>query len=118
MKTVLRLAGQRQDSRADSVTDEDGELNDHASCRYNCWSCLAVEILPEGMSFDLVNQAMTKKAISNVINACYRQLGLKKTVVFADQLMYTGFRMRRWPVFRSALTTWLSRRARSDSGGR
>jgi len=35
---------------------------------------------------------MTKKAISGVINACYRQLGLKKTVVFADQLMYTGFR--------------------------
>ena len=27
-----------------------------------------------------------------MINACYRQLGLKKTVVFADQLMYMGFR--------------------------
>src|SRR5690606_21053036 len=24
-------------------------------------------------------------------NACYRQLGLKETVVFADQLMYMGF---------------------------
>ena len=36
---------------------------------------------------------MSKKAISNVINACYRQLGLKKTVVFADRLMYTGFRL-------------------------
>jgi DNA-directed RNA polymerase subunit beta' len=35
---------------------------------------------------------MTKKAISNVLNACYRNLGLKKTVVFADKLMYTGFR--------------------------
>ena len=34
---------------------------------------------------------MTKKAISRLINACYRQLGLKETVVFADQLMYTGF---------------------------
>jgi DNA-directed RNA polymerase subunit beta' len=31
-------------------------------------------------------------SISNVINACYRRLGLKKTVVFADRLMYTGFR--------------------------
>jgi DNA-directed RNA polymerase subunit beta' len=49
-------------------------------------------LLPEGLSFDLVNRDMTKKAISNVINACYRNLGLKKTVVFADQLMYTGFR--------------------------
>src|SRR5436853_2404874 len=34
---------------------------------------------------------MTKKAISATINACYRALGLKETVVFADQLMYTGF---------------------------
>ena len=34
---------------------------------------------------------MTKKAISGTINACYRALGLKETVVFADQLMYTGF---------------------------
>jgi len=49
-------------------------------------------ILPKGMEFTHVNQAMTKKAISNVLNACYRQLGLKKTVVFADRLMYTGFR--------------------------
>jgi len=49
-------------------------------------------LLPKGLSFDLVNRPMSKKAISNVINACYRILGLKKTVVFADRLMYTGFR--------------------------
>src|SRR5256886_9796806 len=47
------------------------------------------EILPRGLSFDLINQDMTKKAISATINACYRALGLKETVVFADQLMYT-----------------------------
>ena len=52
---------------------------------------LLSEILPKGLSFDLVNQDMTKKAISATINACYRTLGLKETVVFADQLMYTGF---------------------------
>jgi DNA-directed RNA polymerase subunit beta' len=52
---------------------------------------LLFEILPRGLSFDLINQDMTKKAISGVINACYRTLGLKETVVFADQLMYTGF---------------------------
>jgi DNA-directed RNA polymerase subunit beta' len=50
-------------------------------------------ILPNGMEFTHINRAMSKKAISNVINACYRQLGLKKTVVFADRLMYTGFRL-------------------------
>jgi DNA-directed RNA polymerase subunit beta' len=52
---------------------------------------LLFEILPKGLSFDLINQDMTKKAISATINACYRALGLKETVVFADQLMYTGF---------------------------
>ena len=48
-------------------------------------------IVPSGLSFDLVNQAMTKKAISRLINACYRQLGIKTAVIFADQLMYLGF---------------------------
>ena len=52
---------------------------------------LLSELLPAGLSFDLVNQPMTKKAISNCINACYRRVGLKQTVVFADRLMYTGF---------------------------
>ena len=53
---------------------------------------LLADILPEGLEFGHLNRAMSKKAISNVINACYRRLGLKKTVVFADRLMYTGFR--------------------------
>ena len=52
---------------------------------------LLSEVLPDGLSFDIVNQDMTKKAISATINACYRQLGLKDTVIFADRLMYTGF---------------------------
>jgi DNA-directed RNA polymerase subunit beta' len=52
---------------------------------------LLSEILPAGLSFDIVNQDMTKKQISATINACYRALGLKETVIFADQLMYTGF---------------------------
>src|SRR5690606_7575541 len=49
------------------------------------------EIVPDGLSFDLINLAMTKKAISRIINHCYRTVGLKATVIFADQLMYTGF---------------------------
>lgn len=54
---------------------------------------LLSEILPEGMPFEMINKAMTKKAISAVINACYRRCGTKESVVFADQLMYTGFSM-------------------------
>ena len=52
---------------------------------------LLFEIVPEGMAFDLVNRDMTKKDISNLVNVCYRNVGLKETVVFADKLMYTGF---------------------------
>ena len=52
---------------------------------------LLSEILPEGLPFALVNTELTKKNISRLINTCYRMLGLKDTVVFADQLMYTGF---------------------------
>ena len=53
---------------------------------------LLSELLPTGLSFDLVNQVVNKKSISMLINACYRQVGLKETVVFADRLMYTGFK--------------------------
>ncbi|MDZ7749975.1 MAG: DNA-directed RNA polymerase subunit beta' [Halofilum sp. (in: g-proteobacteria)] len=50
------------------------------------------EILPWGLPYELVEQDLNKKAISTLINECYRRVGLKETVVFADQLMYMGFR--------------------------
>ncbi|MEJ2385607.1 MAG: DNA-directed RNA polymerase subunit beta', partial [Xanthomonadales bacterium] len=52
---------------------------------------LLAEIRPSGMPFWLLNETLKKRQISNLINSCYRRLGLKKTVVFADKLMYTGF---------------------------
>ncbi|WP_113906994.1 DNA-directed RNA polymerase subunit beta' [Aliidiomarina celeris] len=48
-------------------------------------------ILPEGLPYDAINQDMGKKQISRLLNRCYRDCGLKPTVIFADQLMYTGF---------------------------
>ena len=48
-------------------------------------------ILPEGMPFSMINQAMGKKQIGRLLNTSYRDLGLKPTVIFADQIMYTGF---------------------------
>ena len=52
---------------------------------------LLAEIRPSGMPFRLLNETLKKKQISGLINSCYRRLGLKKSVVFADKLMYTGF---------------------------
>ena len=48
-------------------------------------------ILPTGMPFDMINQTMGKKQIGRLLNRSYRDLGLKPTVIFADQIMYTGF---------------------------
>ena len=52
---------------------------------------LLSRILPAGMPFSLVNKPLDKKAVSRLVNTCYRQQGLKTTVIFSDQLMYTGF---------------------------
>jgi DNA-directed RNA polymerase subunit beta' len=72
--------------------DEDGEPR--KVCRRvetTVGRALLSRILPEGMPFELVNQPMSKKAISRLINTSYRNQGLKATVVFSDKLMYTGF---------------------------
>ncbi|MET4000338.1 DNA-directed RNA polymerase subunit beta' [Marinobacterium sp. MBR-109] len=50
------------------------------------------DIVPDGLPFELVDQAMKKKSISRLLNEAYRRCGLKDTVIFADQLMYMGFR--------------------------
>ncbi len=77
---------------ADSEITESGELVKKFSLRETTVGrALLSEILPEGIPFAAVDRDMTKKAISSVINACYRKVGLKATVIFADQLMYTGF---------------------------
>lgn len=38
-----------------------------------------------------LQQGAGQKLISRLLNTCYRKQGLKDTVIFADQLMYTGF---------------------------
>ena len=53
---------------------------------------LLINILPDGLSFSLINKVLTKKEISNIINQAFRILGGKATVVLADKLMYAGFK--------------------------
>jgi len=77
----------------ETVKDAAGELIGRTSLvDTTVGRALLAEILPEGLPFARINTELTKKAISRLINACYRELGLKETVVFADKLMYTGFR--------------------------
>jgi len=52
---------------------------------------LLLDILPDELDFGMVNKVLDKKAIGALVKAAYRRAGLKTTVVFSDQLMYTGF---------------------------
>ena len=51
------------------------------------------ELLPlqPGVKFSLVNQLLTKKNISGMIDAVYRNCGQKETVIFCDRIMAAGF---------------------------
>ncbi|BFM05590.1 DNA-directed RNA polymerase subunit beta' [Halioxenophilus aromaticivorans] len=76
----------------ESVIREDGEMEKNTSIvDTTVGRVLLWEIVPEGMPFELVNRNMVKKAISALINYCYRVVGLKQSVIFADKLMYTGY---------------------------
>jgi DNA-directed RNA polymerase subunit beta' len=75
----------------ETSADEEGRTTKTRLVETTVGRALLSEIMPDGLDFDLINQPMNKRAISRVINASYRTLGIKDTVVFADQLMYTGF---------------------------
>ncbi len=51
------------------------------------------EILPKGLPFSVLNRPLKKKEISKLIDTSFRKCGLRATVVFADQLMQSGFRL-------------------------
>ncbi len=52
------------------------------------------QILPvhPAVPFSLINRQLTKKNVSDVIDAVYRHCGQKECVIFADRLMGLGFR--------------------------
>jgi len=54
---------------------------------------MIAQILPKHPSvpFSLINRQLTKKNVSDVIDAVYRHCGQKECVVFADRLMGLGF---------------------------
>lgn len=55
---------------------------------------LIAQILPRhpAIPFSLVNKQLTKKNVSDVIDAVYRHCGQKEAVIFCDRLMGLGFR--------------------------
>ena len=84
-KVKVRIREVIVDEKGDST--EDTRIIDTTVGR-----ALLYDVVPEGLAYELVNQDMGKKQISTLLNTCYRRLGLKSSVIFADQLMYTGFK--------------------------
>ena len=70
------------------ITDENGEtsIEDSTVGRILIW-----RITPTEVGFENINIVLNKKSVSKLIDISYRKAGLKKTVIFADQLMYLGF---------------------------
>ncbi|MEH6457473.1 MAG: DNA-directed RNA polymerase subunit beta' [Cocleimonas sp.] len=77
----------------DSEYDDDGELQVRTRrVETTVGRAILSDVLPKGIPFEQINRVMKKKNISNLINEGYRRIGLKDTVILADQLMYTGYK--------------------------
>ncbi|WP_291366972.1 DNA-directed RNA polymerase subunit beta' [Acetobacter sp. UBA5411] len=82
-KIRMRLEMTREDgsSYAENVVTTPGRV-------------LIAQILPKSSSvpFSLINKQLTKKNVSDVIDAVYRHCGQKEAVIFCDRMMSLGFR--------------------------
>jgi DNA-directed RNA polymerase beta' subunit len=72
----------------ENVVEAKGELLDTTVGRVLFYS-----ICPRELPYNLVDRPMSKKALGELIDRCYRIAGAKKTVLMADALMQLGFRM-------------------------
>ena len=54
---------------------------------------MLLQLLPQhpNLDFKLINRLLTKKDVSEVIDAVYRHCGQKETVIFCDRIMAMGF---------------------------
>jgi DNA-directed RNA polymerase subunit beta' len=64
----------------------DGKLIDTTVGRVLLW-----EIVPKKVPFDAVNKVMNKKEVASLIDQCYRNAGIKATVILSDKLKNLGF---------------------------
>ncbi len=70
---------------------EGNKVEKHNRYETTVGRALLSEILPAGLSYSYIDKALKKKEISRLINASFRKVGIRETVIFADKLMYTGY---------------------------
>jgi len=83
--------------RVPSVDEEGNQiLNDHGRPKMQLVDTtvgrvLISEVLPKGVAFEHANKTLNKKALTNLIDVCYRTHQNKETVLLADRLRTLGF---------------------------
>src|SRR5450631_4153663 len=74
------------------ITDIDDDVNhDTKLVQTTVGRVLISEVLPQGLPFDYANKVLNKKALSSLIDICYRKHRNKETVLLADRLRTLGF---------------------------
>jgi DNA-directed RNA polymerase subunit beta' len=86
-KVTVRLIERYKDKVTEEVTSAIKRVNTTVG------RALLSEILPAGLPFEFINKSLKKKEIARLINASFRRCGLRDTVIFADKLMQSGFRL-------------------------
>ena len=80
---------------------DSGEIGIHAKIRVRinekmyettAGRVLLYEIVPKTIPFELVNRVMTKRAIEELVDSCFRMAGGKSTVLLADRMRTLGFK--------------------------
>ncbi len=85
LHTKIKARYETVDEQGDKVSS----IIDTTPGRY-----ILAQLLPKhrNVPVEVINQVLTKKAVTNLIDVVYRHCGQKETVIFADQIMGHGFR--------------------------
>lgn len=84
-----------------SIAYESGEVGIHAKIKVRIndhmydttvGRVLLYDVMPRDISFELVNRVMTKRAIEELVDMCFRVAGGKSTVLLADRMRTLGFK--------------------------
>ena len=86
LQAKVKLRVLKQDTN-----DEDNSAATYELVETTVGRGLLSTTMPSELPYTAINKTMDRKQISELINKCHRDVGLKAAVIFADKLMYMGF---------------------------
>jgi DNA-directed RNA polymerase subunit beta' len=99
-KFKARMLGRYESPEAVRIAFDAGMVDQHAPVRVRMNGSLIDttagriilgEILPEGITYDMINKEMTKKEVGKLVEFCYKRVGKMATVIFLDEIEKLGF---------------------------